>query len=158
MYADFVTKSVSMGGTDLISCSNVTDTDTSYCCDHTVNCCDSGVGRFEVLPLEPQTWATLNTASSKYIVVRTLADESTSTSLAILASTTAASSTFASTTTTASSIAVVATAEPTEAEPEGLTGAAKAGIGIGVSVGALLVVAVVFLLWKIWRNKKLMTE
>ncbi|KAH6605409.1 hypothetical protein Trco_007116, partial [Trichoderma cornu-damae] len=42
------------GGTDLISCYNVTNTDTSYCCDHTSYCCDSGVGRFNVLPEKPQ--------------------------------------------------------------------------------------------------------
>jgi hypothetical protein len=139
----------------LISCSNVTDTDTSYCCDHTDKCCDSGVGRFEVLPSKAQTWATWNTASTQYVVVKTFADASTSTSLSTLASTTSASSITSISTTTSQT--AVPTAEETEV-PVGLTTAAQAGIGVGAAVGALLIAAIVFLLWKMRKNKKMMMQ
>ncbi|KAK1987079.1 hypothetical protein LZ30DRAFT_703533, partial [Colletotrichum cereale] len=67
------------GGTDLISCSNVTGIGTSYCCDHAANCCNSGIGRFDILPAEPQVWATWNRESTRFVVVLHTSDSSTST-------------------------------------------------------------------------------
>ncbi|KXX81091.1 hypothetical protein MMYC01_202798 [Madurella mycetomatis] len=60
----------SAGRRDLISCANVTGTDTSYCCgEHPDSCCDSGVGRFDALPSEPEVWAIWDMSLSRFVVV-----------------------------------------------------------------------------------------
>jgi hypothetical protein len=38
----------STDGTNLISCANVMNNDRDFCCDHTVGCCDSRIGRFRL--------------------------------------------------------------------------------------------------------------
>ncbi|GJC96180.1 hypothetical protein ColKHC_05006 [Colletotrichum higginsianum] len=164
--------SADTGGTDLISCSNVTGIDTSYCCDHAPNCCNSGVGRFDVLPAEPQVWATWNRESSRFLVILQTSSES-STSTSIPSSTTSDVATTASAGPTPTgtipstpltaggqsrtSVEPVPTAAPTQGEAEkdpGLSTTAKAGIGAGAGAGALLVAALVYLLLKIRSNKK----
>ncbi|KAL7934403.1 hypothetical protein V8C35DRAFT_302496 [Trichoderma chlorosporum] len=133
--------SADTGGTDLISCSNVTNSDTSYCCDHTNGCCDSGAGRFNVLPQNPQAWATWNNEASVYKVVGTVFTGTPS----------KATSTGPATTTTQSA--------PTNSSPSqddqssGLSAGAKAGIGVGVAVGVILIAIVAFLVWKLRRRR-----
>lgn len=158
------------GGTDLISCSNVTGIDTSYCCDHATNCCNSGVGRFDVLPSEPEVWATWNRESSQFVVVRTITEEPTesSTSSATSASTTSGAGPSSSDSSTAGPAgdSTQTSAQPTPStldpapsteeaqEDPGLSTAAKAGIGAGAGAGALLIAVVVFLLLKVRKSKK----
>ncbi|KAM5368601.1 hypothetical protein ACJA88_010951 [Fusarium oxysporum] len=145
------------GGTDLISCSNITGSDTSYCCDHNTNCCNSGVGRFNVLPSDPEVWATWNRKATRYDVVGTMfsgqsTTETASTTTDVTSSTASASFTTTSDASIPSS-SVPDTREPSET-PAGLSTGAKAGIGAGVSVGAIMAVAVIYLFWKMRRNEK----
>ncbi|KAF5000893.1 hypothetical protein FGRMN_1502 [Fusarium graminum] len=145
----------STGGTDLISCSNVTNSDTSYCCDHNPNCCNSGVGRFNVLPSNPEIWATWDRKATQYAVVGTVfKDESTSTRTAattkVIPASTSAIST-SETSTAESSTSSSSTPEPSEALT-GLSTGAKAGIGAGIGVGAITAGALIYLLWKMRKN------
>ncbi|KAJ0163347.1 hypothetical protein CTA2_3135 [Colletotrichum tanaceti] len=159
--------SANTGGTDLISCSNVTGSDTSYCCDHAPNCCNGGVGRFDVLPAEPQVWATWNRESSRFLVIlQTSSESSTSTTTPSSSTTTSDAATTASAgpaptgaipSTPLTTGGPASTAAPTQGEAEGdpgLSTTAKVGIGAGAGAGALLVAAIVYLLLKIRRNKK----
>lgn len=146
------------GGTDLISCSNVTNSDTSYCCDHNTNCCNSGVRRFNVLPSDPEVWATWNRKATRYDVVGTIfsGQSTTETAPATTDVTSSTASASSSTTTSDASIpssSVPDTPEPSEA-PAGLSTGAKAGIGAGVGVGAIMAVPVIYLFWKMRRNEK----
>lgn len=148
------------GGTDLISCSNVTGSDTSFCCDHNSGCCNSGVGRFAVLPSNPKVWATWNRKANEYTVVGTIfTDESTSTTALVTSDTsssvTVATSTHATTTSEASASSSSVSDTPASSdEPAGMSTGAKAGIGAGIGVGAMLAATVVYLLWRIRKNKK----
>lgn len=151
------------GGTDLESCEYVTDRDVDYCCAHAPgaeNCCESGNGRFKVLPANPRIWARPD--GSGYSVVGTVIDMSESTSIA-------SSSTSSETETTTSETETGTTSEtpPTETGDrsedgggggdDGLSTGAKAGIGVGAGVGALLLLAVIFLGYKYHKNRKAQT-
>ncbi|CAG9982220.1 unnamed protein product [Clonostachys byssicola] len=147
------------GGTDLISCSNVTKTDTSFCCDHTTDCCDSGVARFEVLPSRAGTWASWNVASSRYFTVSTSSTRASS-STATATSTTLVSTTSASTSVSsasASSTAISSEGSQNVTSP-GLSVGAQVGIGVGVGVGALLVAVIAFLLWKNHKKNQIIND
>lgn len=144
----------STGGHDLISCANVTRTDTSYCCDgRTANCCDTGVARFDVLPSNPQVSATWNAKSSRFAVVLT---------------TTSSTPTLTLPTTSGFTDATTNTPNPSPTFPnqspdppglpqtttQGLSTAAQVGIGVGAAaVGAMLMAAVVWLLWRRRKSK-----
>lgn len=141
-----------------MGCSNVTNTDTSYCCDHNANCCDNGVGRFNVYPSKPKPWATWNRQATEYLVVGTMytGDPASSTAEA---TTTGASSSARTTSEAASSTTGEAQApESTEAPAAGLSTGAQAGIGVGVGVGSLVIAAVVYLFWKMRKNEKAAKE
>lgn len=141
----------------MISCANVTDADTSYCCDHMPNCCNSGVGRFNVLPPEPDIWARWNRDSEEYSVVGTMFEDTATTTSSQPRPTT---SRAPATTTNESQTTASQIPEPKESiddpneEEESLSTGAMAGIGVGAAIGVLLVVAVSFLLWKLRRQKK----
>ncbi|ROT35115.1 hypothetical protein SODALDRAFT_329289 [Sodiomyces alkalinus F11] len=172
--------SANTGGTDLISCANVTEIDTLYCCDHTINCCNSGVGRFEVLPSEPEIWATWNRDETQYVVVlatpsSTSTSEEPSSTVDTESATTSTQSPTASddrgdrstSTSEASSPAETAPEESSQSAPqpspdasseEGLSVAAQAGIGAGAGVGAILIAAVIYLFWKLRKNQKMLEE
>lgn len=163
-------------GMDLVSCSNVTHVDTSYCCATQMGCCDSGVGRFEVLPAQPNTWAVWDSSKTLYSVVTPLPTSSSSSSSAI--STSSATSSAASTTGSASRSETSATdtsgasrlstqtGPPEQAatnsntpttgasQSSGLSTAAQAGIGAGAAVGALLVAAVAYMWWKMQKMQQ----
>ncbi|KAK4222743.1 hypothetical protein QBC38DRAFT_374464 [Podospora fimiseda] len=134
--------SARLGGTDLISCSNVTGNSASYCCDHTVNCCDRGVGRFDVLPANPHTWATWAAVSTGFVVVRAL---STSTSTSTTSATGTSTSTPPAGDTSPASV-------PQQGH-SGLPAAAYAGIGVGSVIGALFIAAVFYLVWRLRKQK-----
>ncbi|KAK3347273.1 hypothetical protein B0T25DRAFT_584295 [Lasiosphaeria hispida] len=146
--------SANTGGTDLISCSNVTRSDTSYCCDHNAFCCDSGVGRFDVVPSKPQTWATWSAAASQFVVVNPLSTAAASSSPSSTLASKTSNAPFL-TTTPPGNDTTSGTPQPSQ-PAQGLTAGAQAGIGVGAAVGALLIAAVVFLLWKMKKNKKLL--
>ncbi|KAH7236291.1 hypothetical protein BKA59DRAFT_516809 [Fusarium tricinctum] len=120
----------------------------------------SGVGRFNVLPSNPEVWATWNRKATQYAVVGTIfRDESTSNKASATATiissatyTTSASITSASESAMTSS-SMPKTTESSEA-PSGLSTGAKAGIGAGIGVGAVLAVAVILLLWNMRRTRR----
>ncbi|KAK3307803.1 uncharacterized protein B0T15DRAFT_85528 [Chaetomium strumarium] len=154
-------------GHDLVPCSNVTGRDTSYCCDEMPNCCDGGVGRFEVPPSNPKTWALLNSESRQYVVVTprsTTSSSASKTSDASAQPTTDSAEPSTAATSSANTIpAQTASGDSTDnqsqAEPSGqstgLSTGAQAGIGVGAAVGALLVGAVAYLWWKLNKIKKM---
>lgn len=132
----------------MISCSNVTNADNSFCCDHTNGCCDSGAGRFNVLPKEAEVWATWNVEASSYRVVGTVyTGNPTSTSSAPTRSSTSTG------TTTATSATPTGTAPNDSDKSSGLSNGAKIGIGVGVGVGVVLLAAIAFLAWKLRQRK-----
>ncbi|VUC34379.1 unnamed protein product [Clonostachys rosea] len=146
------------GGHDLISCSNVTKTDTSFCCDRSANCCDSGVARFEVLPSHAGTWASWNVASSKYITVSTSStsvSSSKATATATSASTTSAST---STSSVSASSTAISSEDSHNVTSSGLSVGAQVGIGVGVGVGTLLVAMIAFLLWKNYKKNQIIND
>ncbi|KAK4069540.1 uncharacterized protein Triagg1_6964 [Trichoderma aggressivum f. europaeum] len=136
------------GGTDLISCSNVTNTDTAYCCDHSNGCCNTGAGRFNVLPHNPQVWATWDNEAATYKVVGTLFTGTPSTT-----SRAPTKATSTTTTRTTSSAAPKSSSPSQSNQSSGLSNGAKAGIGVGVAVGAILIGVIAFLVWKLRQRK-----
>ncbi|KAF3064354.1 hypothetical protein GL218_01035 [Daldinia childiae] len=161
----------SRGGTDLISCANVTRDDTSYCCNGAENCCDSGDGRFSVGPHNPTTSATWNAASTKFIVVGTTSTTSSTSSTSIKDSTTstsdsatpnATSDNFTSGAPTNTDVASqsdntssVGTAASISSD---LSDGAKAGIGIGAVIGVLLIVGLIYALWRLQKMNKMLAK
>lgn len=139
------------GGTDLISCSNVTDTDTSYCCDHTVDCCDTGVGRFRVLPSDPDVWARFDTKEETYRVVGTMFTGNPTSSETETIATSTATTTSSGTTTEAdpaNETSSNASDEQGNETSNGLSTGAKAGIGVGAGLAVLLVLALAVFCWR----------
>ncbi|KAK3328125.1 hypothetical protein B0T19DRAFT_423752 [Cercophora scortea] len=122
--------SANTGGTDLISCTNTTYTDTSYCCDHTVDCCNTGVGRFDVLPTQPQVWASWDANLLRFVVRRPLTSGTTA----------------------------AIPSQPSRAPDPTLTSTLSTGAwtGIGFAAAAIVVlsVAVVYLSRRLHRIKK----
>ncbi|KAF4337011.1 hypothetical protein FBEOM_9129 [Fusarium beomiforme] len=120
-------------------------------------CTIVGVGRFNVLPSEPEVWATWNRKASQYDDVGTVFTDQSTTATASMTSAVTSSTTSTSITRTGDlslpSSSFPGTSESSEA-PAGLSTGAKAGIGDSIGVGAILAAAVVFLLWKMRRNKK----
>lgn len=153
------------GGTDLISCSNVTKSDTSFCCDHARPfCCDEGVARFDVFPSNPQVSARWDTQSTRFVKVLQQTSSSSSSSQASTTSTSAASST-STTPVTTTSLSTSQTSNPPSAasdastqSSQSLSTAAQAGIGVGAAVLAIALAAVAFLLFKLRKKKALLAE
>ncbi|KAK4153600.1 hypothetical protein C8A00DRAFT_15215 [Chaetomidium leptoderma] len=146
-------------GPALISCANVTGRDTSFCCGNTNGCCDRGIERFELLPSNPEPFAIWNETISQYVAV-TATTASTSTTASATTSTTA--TTTASTTSSPSSSATSLALPPGQTQPpesdraesSGLSVAAQAGIGVGVSLCGILLGVIAYLLWKLYQNKR----
>ncbi|KAL6917525.1 hypothetical protein FSST1_009020 [Fusarium sambucinum] len=131
------------GGTDLILCLNVTGSDTSFCCDHNPGCCNSGVGRFAVLPSNPKgRCSSTEPPQQLHQLLRTrrLWSHLQHQHMPLWP------------VKHASSPASDTPALPDE--PTGISTGVKAGIGAGVGVGAVLVMTVVYLMWRIRKNKK----
>lgn len=157
------------GGTDLESCEYVTNRDVDYCCAHAPGasqCCESGNGRFKVLPENPQIWA--RWLDGAYDVVGTvidIGDTSTvvSTSTSTSTSTTSSSSESESqsetqVTTTTAALPMNTSEGSVEHEEDGsetgLSTGAKAGIGVGAAIGAMLLIAVIWLGYKHHQHRK----
>lgn len=129
----------STGGTDLISCQNVTNSPADYCCDHTNGCCDSGVGRFQILPSSAVTSAVWISSATAFSDLSRSTGTSTETGTRSRTHTT-----FPATKTAAAS----STNTP-QSSSGGLSTGAQAGIGVGAAVGALLVLgAIGFFFWR----------
>lgn len=166
----------------MISCSNVTKDETSYCCDGTINCCERGVGRFSVLPSNPTPTATWDDLRTRFMLVVTSSSSSSQQSSSRLSSvspppssssrrtessTRPESSDTSTTSTTASrteSITIVDNSNATEI-PTGasentttLSTGAKAGIGVGAAVGVGLVAAIFYLIWKLRRKDRIASQ
>ncbi|KAK4197162.1 hypothetical protein QBC40DRAFT_107950 [Triangularia verruculosa] len=162
-----VCRSVDWGGANLISCSNVTNKDTSYCCEKTekANCCDSGVGRLELQPPQPITLALWDGSNRVYTAVSQVStSSSTSTSTTL-----STSSSDPTTSTTSSAVSAKETGPgssdaeegPTRAPEQasssssgGLPVAAQAGIGVGVAAVVVLLAVIAWLLWKLNKTKQ----
>ncbi|RYP72589.1 hypothetical protein DL771_004084 [Monosporascus sp. 5C6A] len=157
-------------GPDLVSCSNVTNDATSYCCDHTGRCCDSGVGRFTVLPAIPTTTATWDRLLTRFVAIATPSSSATSQSTSTTSqsttttsqSTTTTSSssgeTSPSSTTSSTSVAPNAPSQSPLATSTTLSTGAQAGIGIGAGVGAILIAALIYVLWKLRKTEKALSR
>ncbi|CAG9982621.1 unnamed protein product [Clonostachys byssicola] len=116
-------------GISLISCTNSTKKENSYCCDFDPGCCDSN-RVFDLLPASPTIYAVWDDSQTKFVSVG--------------ASSTATTTSLAPTNTNNT----VGDSEHTGGLPMG----AKAGIGVGAAVLALLIAAVAYLFWKIHRK------
>jgi len=145
------------GGTNLISCQNVTSSDLDFCCDHTNGCCDSGIARFQVA--DNVDVITLGASGALSSVVDPTSSSASSQTTPAAASTTSTkeSSTITSSTTTAPIAATSSSSSlPTISSgfvASGLSGGAKAGIGIGCGIAGLgLIIGVVYFL--LMRRKK----
>ncbi|CAH0027555.1 unnamed protein product [Clonostachys rhizophaga] len=116
-------------GISLISCTNSTKKENSYCCDFDPGCCDSS-RVFDLLPEKPTIYAVWDDSQKRFVSVG------------------------ASSTATTTSHAPTNTSSPVGDSEHtwGLSVGAKAGIGVGAAVLALLVAAVGYLFWKIHRK------
>ncbi|KAI4217740.1 MAG: hypothetical protein LQ349_009049, partial [Xanthoria aureola] len=130
------------GGTDLISCENVTSNARDFCCDHNDFCCDDGAGRFR-LDTAGEPKRTLGSAAS---TATKMPKTSTSTSATSISEATAAVP-------SGSPSAPPLIPDPELPSSPGLSTGAKAGIGIGAALGAIIVLAAIFFLWK-WRPSR----
>ncbi|EPE35071.1 hypothetical protein GLAREA_10767 [Glarea lozoyensis ATCC 20868] len=158
----------STGGTDVISCQNSTNTDTSFCCDHVSLCCDSGIGRFDLLPRESFISATWNSASTQFVVISAVSStvattnsrSTVRTSLASLITTstlqlssersqTPAFTSSDSTTIAAGISTSSATGTASVSRGPFLSVGAKAGIGVGVIAGVFVAALVGYLMWRL---------
>ncbi len=114
-------------------------------------CCDSGDGRFSVLPPNPTTSAIWNDSLTQYVVVSTSTSSASTYYTTITTSTTAPASTQ-----------LVVSPETLSEESSGnsleLSKSAKAGIGAGVGVGAILVLALSYLIWRLRMTKALLAH
>ncbi|KAK4235537.1 hypothetical protein C8A03DRAFT_46341 [Achaetomium macrosporum] len=143
------------GGTDLISCQNITGTDTLFCCDPgRAFCCNDGVARFEVLPSKPQIMATWDTSASQFVVVLKTTSSLLSTSTTLATTTTTGTQEPPGSTSEAPDQSTGQTQQTTSASSSGLPVAAQAGIGAGVAVVAILLATIGFLLWKMRQSNK----
>ncbi|KAK7966853.1 uncharacterized protein PG986_001130 [Apiospora aurea] len=142
----------SMGGPDLISCANSTGSEGSYCCDHLSNCCDTGVGRFQIQ--RPRPTASWNTQASRFELV---AQSSTSSSAATSAANPTTSSNSPGTQGDPAPTAADATPQSTERpaeEQQGLASSTAAGIGIGVRIGFSALAVFGYMALKRYRSNK----
>lgn len=157
----------------MVSCSNVTNTDTSYCCEGVSECCDSRVGLMNIQPPNPGIWAAWDADSDGYVVRAPLSTAS-STSSSTSTSTSTTSTTEEAETPTTSTAGTTGNATPTDtasgqspddqsdrstnsgneasaASTGGLSTGAQAGIGVGAAAGAILLAALAFVFWKYKR-------
>ena len=132
--AENVITEASTGGTDIISCANVTNSNLDFCCDHTTDCCDTGVGRFRL----PDAGVALTTIAPS---------ASTATRLP-------SSSSPASTTTSVTAVPAAKTpgTAPAKSKHSGISSGAKAGIAVGVVLAAVIIAALSILLWRARRK------
>ncbi|KAK4178914.1 hypothetical protein QBC36DRAFT_90998 [Triangularia setosa] len=159
---------VNWGGANLVSCSNVTNKDTFFCCEKTekADCCDRGVGRFELQPPQPMTLALWNSSEGLYTRLGQVSTSSSTSTILTTSASTPFSELDTSTTTSAASAKETGsrssdTEEGSSTRPErestspgGLPIAAQAGIGVGAAAILILLALSAWLLWKHNKNKQ----
>jgi hypothetical protein len=142
------------------SCANVTGSDTSVCCDHTPGCCDTGEGRFELLPSNPQPFAVWDETESRFVKVSSTTTSTSTTSATSSTSATGSETTLPPTqaTTNGSLPPQPSNQDPdqdsNQPESPGLSVGVQAGIGVGVSIVGILLGVIAWLLWKLYQSKK----
>ncbi|KAK8012823.1 hypothetical protein PG991_010198 [Apiospora marii] len=141
----------SMGGPDLISCANATGSDDSYCCDHLSNCCDTGVGRFNMK--RPRPTASWNTEASRFDLIASPSSTISSSTSPAANPTSSSGPSNNSPATQGSATAPQSTEKPADS-PQGLSSSASAGIGVGVGVGFSALAVVFYLAMRRYRKKK----
>ncbi|KAK4039877.1 transcription initiation factor IID, 18kD subunit-domain-containing protein [Parachaetomium inaequale] len=166
-------------GWDMVSCSNVTKTDTSWCCFGETNCCNSGRGRVDILP-NANTWALWDSTKTQWTVVSPLSTaQATSTTSSTPSASTSSSPTSTTGTNSGASQQSSQTGEATSpasatgtagtagtaggqsseaTSSTGLSTGAQAGIGVGAAIGALLIATVAYLWWKLNKANKTAAE
>ncbi|KAI0468270.1 hypothetical protein F4859DRAFT_491027 [Xylaria cf. heliscus] len=154
--------SFKFGGEDLIPCTNVTKDNVSYCCDGAIdNCCNSGDGRFQVLPYPTSAIATWNAAATQFKLLPGVS----------ISSSTSSSSTVSSSTTTTTLPSSTTSSAPTTPPPSsssaapdtstgnsGLSTGAQAGIGVGVAGGVVLAALLGYLFWRVQKTQNALKE
>ena len=139
------------GGTNLISCANVTDSNLDLCCDHSLDCCKTGVNRIR---LDPNGLDAVTTIAPSASLATQLP---ISTSSIAPSSPSGASGTAAPTTqstpetTSARSAASPSSSSASDKKSHQLSAGASAGIGVGCGAIAVLAInAAIFF----WRRKR----
>ncbi|KAK8131191.1 hypothetical protein PG984_007629 [Apiospora sp. TS-2023a] len=135
----------SMGGPDLISCANATGSDETYCCDHLSNCCDTGVGRFNMQ--RPRPTASWNTQASRFDLIP-------SPPLQLAAPPARQQSPHHRRNT---GIAPQPTEKPADTQ-QGLSSSTSAGIGVGVGLGSSALAIAFYLAMRRYRKKRAMSN
>ncbi|KAI1327436.1 hypothetical protein F5Y16DRAFT_399432 [Xylariaceae sp. FL0255] len=145
-----------LGGEDVVSCQNVTKSDSTFCCNGDTNCCDSGDGVFTVFPAPSVTFATWNLAASGYVPIAT-----TSSTVAPSSVPPSSKTTLSSETTPSGSSPAEATpsstsslSPPTSTASSKLSTGAIAGVVVGSFLGLSAVVIPVFFYFKTRRAKR----
>ncbi|KAK0671468.1 hypothetical protein QBC41DRAFT_270533 [Cercophora samala] len=167
------------GGANLISCSNVTDKDTSFCCEKTETgkCCDDGIGRFDVMPPRPVTLALWDSSEGVYTpVAQVLQSSSTSTTTTSATTPTTESSSTTETgaggpretgsgsnnssggSTRDGSTGGSGQDTASSSSSGGLPVAAQVGIGAGVAAVVILLSVIAWLIWKLNKTKRYLVE
>lgn len=134
----------------MINCQNVTANARDVCCDHTNDCCDTGVGRFR---LDSVGTPVTTIRSSAITATRELLSSSATSSFRQTTSTSAPGRSSTASSSTSRTVTATGTPAPasTSSAPDTssrLSGGAKAGIGVGAALGAIVVLGVIFWLWK----------
>ncbi|KAK4196888.1 hypothetical protein QBC40DRAFT_3836 [Triangularia verruculosa] len=152
--------SVLRQGIVVTPCLNGNDSSTTHCCFLDRNCCNDESAQFEAPPAQPVPTATWNRILARYVTVRL----ESSTSLPSTSKSTGSTDTTAPpTSTTASSTQTTSTSGNVQSQPqqqssEALPPTTTAGIAIGAIVGAALITAVIYLLWRLNKSQKILEQ
>lgn len=137
----------------MINCQNVTSNARDYCCDHTNACCDTGVGRFRLGSAGTSVAIIRSSAST---ATRDLASSATSSLRLITVSTSGTSrATGLSTSAVTGRASTPASSSSNFDTSSGLSTGAKAGIGVGAALGGIVVLSIIYLLWRKRKLKKI---
>ncbi|KAL8785372.1 MAG: hypothetical protein Q9213_003437 [Squamulea squamosa] len=139
------------GGNDLIPCLNVTSNPLDFCCDGVPLCCDGGAGRFR-LDSEGVPTKTLRSAAST--ATRLPKTSATRVSKTSTSTSTAVTSTADPTAVTNITSSPAPASTPDPPSSSALSSGAKAGIGIGAALGAIIVLAGSLWWWRKKRSNK----
>ena len=147
-----ISQEAKFGGTNLISCTNVTNNPLDFCCDHTNDCCETGVGRTRLAEDGLKAFTTIASSASTATRHPSSATFRSSTSTS---STASASSTVRPAAATTPSALALPTAQSTPSSSQsrassGVSVGAAVGIGIGSACGAAGLLAIYLL----WRRRK----
>lgn len=141
------------GGTNLISCQNVTNSDLDFCCDHTDGCCDSGIGRFQV----PSNTDIITLGTSGATISTSAPATSSSTTSSSSPSSIPKTPSSSSISGTSSTVPNTTTPTATHTSPSSAL-STGAGVGIGVGCGITGLALISGLIYFCLRRRKLSIE